>query len=323
MKVVTAALIALFSLVLGTGLTQAQTYPAKNVTIIVPASPGGVVDIMARMLAQHLTKDWGTQVIVENKPGATNQIAAEYVARSAPDGYTLFLSPEATFVVNPFLFSKLTYNAEKDFTPIAGLIAIHHALVANPSVPANNVKELIDLAKKKPGELNYGTFGVGSSGHLNMERFAKAAGIKLTAVHYKGAAPAITDVLAGHIQLIFVATGSAAKPAEAGKLKILAVGAPKRFKRLPNIATIGETLPGFEAQSWFALFGPAGMPRPIVDKINAEVVRVMHDPEVEKTFLQPHFFDPIAGTPEQLEAFIKSETKVWSKVVHDAGIKIN
>lgn len=322
MKFIQAALIALVSFAAGTAAAQAQSYPSKNVTIIVPASPGGVIDIMARMLAQHLTKDWHSQVIVENKPGATNQIAAEYVARSAPDGYTLFLSPEATFVVNPFLFSKLTYKVT-DFTPITGLIAIHHALVANPGVPANTVKELIALAKKEPGALNYGTFGVGSSGHLNMIRFAKSAGIKLTAVHYKGAAPAITDVLAGHIQLIFVAAGSAAKQAQAGKLKILAIGAPKRFEKLPNVPTIGETLPGFTAKSWFALFGPAGMPRPVVDKINADVIKVMDDPEVRKTFLEPHFFDPITGTPGELQAFIKEETKVWSKVVHEAGIKIN
>ncbi|MPZ55734.1 MAG: tripartite tricarboxylate transporter substrate binding protein [Rhizobiales bacterium] len=317
-----AFFVALMSCATAAGAAQAQTYPTKTVTLIVPASPGGVIDTMARMLAQNLSTAWKSQVIVENKPGATNQIAAEYVARAAPDGYTLFLSPEATFVVNPYLFSKLPYDPEKDFTPITGLISIRQALVAHPSVPANTIKELIELAKKKPGELNYGTFGVGSSGHLNMEMFAKTTGTKLTAVHYKGAAPAFTDVVAGHIQLVFVATGSAAQSAAAGKVKFIAIGSPKRFPRLPNVEAINETVPGFEAVSWFALFGPAGMPRPVVDNIRNEVVRILNDPQVRETFLERRFFDPTPTTPEELAAYIKSEAKKWSQLVRDAGIKI-
>ena len=313
---------ALLSIALAPGGAQAQTYPAKTVTLIVPASPGGVIDTMARMLAQNLSAAWKSQVIVENKPGATNQIAAEYVARSAPDGHTLFLSPEATFVVSPFLFSKLPYDAQKGFTPITGLISIRQALVAHPSVQAGNVKELIALAKAKPGELNYGTFGVGSSGHLNMEMFGKLTGAKLTAVHYKGAAPAFNDVLAGHIQLLFVATGSAVQQVATGKVKFLGIGSPKRLAKLPNVEAIAETVPGFEAVSWFALFGPAGMPRPVVDKIRNEVVRILNDPKIRETFLEKRFFEPTPSTPEELAALVKSESAKWGQLVRETGIKI-
>ena len=169
-----------------------------------PASPGGVTDLLARILAQHFIADWGAQVVVENKPGANNQVAAEYVARQPGDGSTLFIGPETTFIVNPTLYPHLAYDPVKDFTPIVGLAQINHALIVNPSVPVNNVKELIALGKSKPGQLNYGTYGIGSSGHLNMEMFKSVTGANFVAVHYKGAAPAMQDVIAGHIQLMFV-----------------------------------------------------------------------------------------------------------------------
>src|SRR6516165_9601362 len=193
---------------------QEANYPTKPVTIIVPAAPGGVTDALGRTLAQRFTEAWGQQVIVENKPGANNQIAAEYVTKAAPDGYTLFVGPEVTFVVNPSLYAKLPYDPVKGFTPISGLVTINHALIVNPALPVQNVKELIALAKEKPNELNYGTFGIGSSGHLNMELFQALSGAKFQAVHYKGATPALTDVMAGHIQLMFV---SVAAPCRSGR----------------------------------------------------------------------------------------------------------
>src|SRR5262249_7718001 len=195
----------------------AQTYPSRPITVVVPASPGGVTDMLGRILAKRLTEKWGQPAIVENKPGANNQLAAEYVAKAAPDGYTLFVGPETTFVVNPSIYPKLNYDPVKDFTPITGLITINQALLVNPSLPVNSVKELIALAKAKPGELNYGTFGIGSSGHLNMALFESEAGIRLTPVHYKGATPALTDVMAGHIQLMFISVGSAVPQWKAGK----------------------------------------------------------------------------------------------------------
>jgi tripartite-type tricarboxylate transporter receptor subunit TctC len=300
----------------------AQTYPAKPITIIVPASPGGVTDMLGRMLAQHLTADWGAETVVENKPGANNQVAAEYVAHQPGDGYTLFIGPETTFIVNPTLYDHLPYDPVKDFTPISGLVSINHALILNPAVPADNVKELIALAQAKPGQLNYGTYGVGSSGHLNMEMFKTVTGVNIVAVHYKGATPALQDVVAGHIQLMFVSVGSALPQAKAGTVKLIAVGAPKRMALLPDIPAVAETVPGYTAVSWFALFGPAGMPPDIVAKINAEVRKIFSDPNVQKTFLDAQYFDSIAGSPEELSARIRTEEPKWHKLLEEAHIKL-
>jgi len=300
---------------------QDASYPTKPVTIIVPAAPGGVTDALARTLAQRFTDAWGQQVIVENKPGANNQIAAEYVTKAAPDGYTLLIGPETTFVVNPSLYPKLPYDPVKGFTPISGLVTINHALIVNPALPVQNVKELIALAKQKPGELNYGTFGIGSSGHLNMELFQALSGAKFQAVHYKGATPALTDVMAGHIQLMFISVGSAVPQWKADKVKLLAVGAAKRMALLPEVPTVAESLPGYEAVSWFGLFGPPGMPAEIVGKINAEVRKIFADPEIKKNFLERQYFESIAGTPEQLTKYIKADEPKWRKVIHDAKVK--
>ena len=220
-------------------IARAQAYPAKPITIIVPASPGGVTDMLARILAQHFNADWGAQTVVENKPGANNQVAAEYVMHQPGDGYTLFIGPETTFIVNPTLYPNLRYKLA-DFTPITGLAQINHGLILHPSVPANNVKELVALAKAKPGQLNYGTYGAGSSGHLNMEMFKAVTGTDLVAVHYKGAAPAMQDVIAGHIQLMFVSVGNAVPQSKSGAVKFIALGAPKRMALLPDVPTVAE-----------------------------------------------------------------------------------
>jgi tripartite-type tricarboxylate transporter receptor subunit TctC len=301
---------------------QEASYPTKPVTIIVPAAPGGVTDALARTLAQRFTEAWGQQVIVENKPGANNQIAAEYVTKAVPDGYTLLIGPETTFVVNPSLYPKLPYDPVKGFTPISGLVSINHALILNPALPVQNVKELIVLAKQKPGELNYGTFGVGSSGHLNMELLQSLAGVKLQAVHYKGATPALTDVIAGHIQMMFISVGSAVPQWKTDKVKLLAVGASKRMALLPEIPTVAESgLPGYEAVSWFGLFGPPGMPADVVGKINGEVRKIFADPEIKKSFLERQYFESIAGSPEQLTSYIKNDEPKWRKVIQDAKVK--
>src|ERR1051325_5077279 len=229
-----AVIAALLLIAVG---ASAQSYPARPITIVVPAAPGGVTDMLGRMLAKRLTEKWSQPAIVENKPGANNQIAAELVAKAAPDGYTLFVGPETTFVVNPSIYARLNYDPVKDFTPITGLITINQALLVHPSLPVANVQELLALAKQKPDELNYGTFGIGSSGHLNMELFQSEAGIRLTPVHYKGATPALTDVMAGHIQLMFISVGSAVPQARAGKVRMLAVGARRRPDALPDKPT--------------------------------------------------------------------------------------
>jgi tripartite-type tricarboxylate transporter receptor subunit TctC len=302
---------------------RAEPYPSKTVTLVVTAAPGGVVDTIARALGQKLGEAWGQQVVVENKPGATNQIAAEYVARAAPDGATLLVSPEATFVVNPVLFAKLPYDAAKSFVPVSGLISIQQALVANPSLPAASVAELIALAKARPGELNYGTYGVGSTGHLNMAMFETQAGVRFTAVHYKGATPALTDVIAGHIQMMFISLGSAVEPARAGNLKLLATGGSKRVPRLPDVPTVAESgLPGFEAASWFGLFAPAGTPEAIVNKLNAEVQRIFADASFRHLVLDPQFFEPMTGSPQDFAAFIKSDAEKWARVLQLTHIKL-
>lgn len=317
------SLAAAATLLIAVASAGAQSFPARPITIVVPASPGGVTDLLGRALAKRFTEAWGQQAIVENRPGANNQIAAEYVAKATPDGSTLFVGPESTFVVNPFLYARLPYDPVKDFTPITGLVTIHHALITHPSLPVASVKDLLDLARKRPGELNYGTYGIGSSGHLNMEVLQRDAHIKLTPVHYKGASPALTDVIAGHIQLMFISLGTAAPQWKAGKVRMLAIGAPQRLASLPDMPTIAESgVPGFEAASWFALYGPANMPPEVVAKVNREVRALFADEDFRKTFLAPQFFEPIADTPEKLTDYLKSETAKWRQVIRDADIKV-
>ncbi len=305
-------------------VAHGESYPNKPVTLVATAAAGGVVDLLARQLGQRLGKIWGQQVVVENKPGASNQIGAAFVANSAPDGYTLLVSPEATFVVNPWLYKNLPYDPVKDFMPVTGLISISQSLITNPSVPARDMKELIEFAKKKPGELNYGTFGVGSTGHLNMEMLQIATGTKLVAVHYKGATPALTDVIAGHIQMMFISTSSAIQPSQAGRVKLLAVGSSKRLARVPDIPTVAEAgLPGFEAVSWFGLFAPRETPHDIVAQVNADVRRVFEDAEFREKFLAANMFGSITSSPEQFSAFIKSDAQKWRNVINAAKVKPN
>jgi tripartite-type tricarboxylate transporter receptor subunit TctC len=316
------ALIAAAGVLTVAAPAHATDFPVKPITIIVPASAGGVTDMLGRTLAQRFTQVWGQQAVVENKPGANNQIAAELVTKAPPDGYTLFIGPETTFVVNPSLYPRLPYDPVNGFSPICGLVRINHALITNPALPARNVKELVALAKERPGKINYGTFGIGSSGHLNMELFQALSGAKFQAVHYKGATPALTDVMAGHIQLMFISVGSAVPQWRAGKVNFLAVGAAKRMPLLPEVPTVAESgLPGYEAVSWFGLFGPPGMPAEIVAKINTQVRGDFADPEIKQNFLDRQYFEPIAGTPDELANYIKSDEPKWRKVIQDAKVQ--
>jgi tripartite-type tricarboxylate transporter receptor subunit TctC len=310
---------------LATGLvpvsTQAQEYPTRPVTLVASAAPGGVIDRLCRILAARFSEAWGRQVVVEHRAGANNQIAAEYITKAAPDGHTLLVSPEGTFAVNPSLYKRLPYDPINGFTPIAGLVIINHALILHPSLPVETVKDLVALAELKPGALNYGTFGAGSSGHLNMEMFQTLSGTKLTAVHYKGATPALTDVIGGHIQAMFVSVGTAVPQWRERKVKFIAVGAAERMPLLPEMPTVSESgVPGYEAVSWFALFGPPGMPKDVVGKINAEVRRIFADPELRKT-LDSEYFTPIVGSPEELTARIRADEPKWRKVIQNAGLQ--
>ncbi len=300
----------------------AQTYPSKTVTIVVPAAPGGVTDVLARTLAQRFTAAWGQQAIVENRPGGNNQVAAEYVTKAPPDGHTLLIGPEVTFIANPALYGKLNYDPVNGFTSIVGLVIINHALITHPSLPVQNVRELIALGKRRPGEINYGTYGAGSTGHLNMELLQAVSGAKFTAVHYRGAAPAMTDVVGGHIQMMYIAVGTGAPQWRDGKVKLIAIGSSKRMAALPEVPTVAEAgLPGYEAVSWFGLFGPPRMPADTVAKINAEVRRLFDDPETKRNVLDRYYFESLAGTPQELSDRIKADEPKWRKIIEDAKVK--
>jgi len=317
-----AAFLALGLFGTNAASVAAQTFPSKTITIVSPAPAGGVTDTLGRALAQRFSAKWGQQAVVENKPGANNQLAAEYVANAPADGHTLFIAPDGTFVANPSLYPKLPYDPFKSFTPIVGLVVINHGLILHPAFAPNNVKELLELARQKPGDINYGTFGIGSSGHLNMVLLETMARVKLQPVHYKGAAPVMNDVIAGHIQMGFISAGSAVPQWKGGKIKFVAVGASKRLPQLSDVPTVAETVPGYEAVSWFGLFGPAGMAPDVVTKLNSEVRAIFADPEFQKTFLDRFMFQSIAGSPEQLQSFVKSEEPKWRKIILDAKIKV-
>ena len=296
---------------------QAQSYPSKPIRIVVPLPAGGATDVITRAVAQRLSETWGQQIVIENKGGANTQIGAEAVAKAAPDGTTLLATSESTLAVNPFLYRKLAYDP-KDLIPVSGLGLITQALVVHPSVTANSVKELIALAKAKPGELNYGTLGIGSSSHLNTVSFETQAGIKLTPVHYRGGAPALTDVIGGHTQVLFISVTLMNQPWQAGQLKALGVGGLKRVPQFPDLPTVAESgLPGYQAVSWFGLFAPAGTPPEIVRKINADVQRILTDPDFQQKFLTPAFFEPILGSVEQFSDYVKAEQAKWGKLIAD------
>jgi tripartite-type tricarboxylate transporter receptor subunit TctC len=323
--IIAVALGAVFAAGLGFAASaeSVPSYPAKPIRLVVPFAPGGITDILARALGQRLAEAWGQQVVVENRPGANSQVGAEVVARAAPDGYTLMVSADTTFVMNPHLFGKVTYDALADFVPVSGLGISPQALVVHPGVPAVNVSGLVGLARTKPGELNYGTFGIGSSGHLNIELLQTMTGTKFTAVHYKGAAPALTDVIGGHIQMMIVSIGLVTQPWQAGQLKVLGFGSAARIAQFPDVPTIAESgLAGYEAASWYGLVAPAGTPREIVDKLSAETQRVFGEAAFREKFLAPNMIFSIAGSPEEFAARIRTDYVKWGKVIKDANVKV-
>jgi tripartite-type tricarboxylate transporter receptor subunit TctC len=314
--------LALACIGLSAGPAHTQAYPTKPVTIVVTLAAGGAADVIARAVAQRLTEEWGQPVVVENKGGANNQVGTAAVARSAPDGYTLLLTPEHTFTVNPYLYRKMSYDPAKDFIPVTGLVSISQALVVHPSLAMQNVPDLIAAARDKPGGINYGSLGVGSGPHLSMELLQSMSGTKLNAVQYKGAAPALTDVIAGHVPMMFVSTGLIVQPWKAGQLRPLGVGSRERLAQFPELPTVAETLPGFTALVWFGLFAPAGTPRDIVVKINNAVQRMLADRDFHDRFLAPNLYEPMSGSPEQFAEQIRLDAERWQKVIRDAKLAI-
>jgi tripartite-type tricarboxylate transporter receptor subunit TctC len=305
------------------GTALAQSYPSKPITIVVPAAPGGVSDTMARLVAQRFMTAWGQQVIVENRGGANHAIGAAMVAKAAPDGHSMMVGAETVFVINPTLHAgKLPYDV-KDFAPVTGLVRINQGLLAHPSLPANSIAELVDLAKRKPGEITYGSSGVGAAGHVNVALLESMAGIKLAPVHYRGATPALNDVLAGHIMLTSVSLSASVPPYRAGKAKMLAVGSAKRLPQIPEVPTTAETVPGYEAVTWFGLFTTAGTPREIISKINAEVQALFTEQAFLDRAIVPNMFEPMVSSPEQFAEFIRRDSAKWEKVLHEANIRVD
>jgi len=280
---------------------------------------------VARALGQRLAQAWGQQIVIENKGGAAHVVGAQSVAKAAPDGYSLLVAEAGTFTINPTLYGngKLPYDEEKDFIPITSIVRINQALLGHPSLPANNVRELIELARKTPGELTYGTAGIGSAPHMNMVLFESLAGVKLVPVHYRGAAPALSDVIAGHVNLMSVSVSLALPPFRTGQIKIFGIGSAKRLPLAPDIPTVAENgLPGYEATTWFGLFATAGTPPAIVTKINAEVAEILADPQFREKFLAPQMFEPMASSPEEFADYIKAERRKWAKVIREQKLSI-
>ena len=299
----------------------AQTYPTKQITIVVPFTPGGAVDAVARTVATHLSTAWKQTVIVDNRGGAGGAIGVQAVARAAPDGYTLLLGSIGPMTINPNLQTKLAYDVAKDLEPVALLAKTPAILVVTAQTPVTTVPEFVAWVKSKPGKLNYGSAGNGNVTHLVSEYFMSQAGVKANHVPYKGSAPAVTDLLGGQIDFMFDVIPTAQPFVKSGKFKALAVTSIARSPALPQVPTLDELgYKGFDVSSWFGLFVPAGTPRELIDKINAEVTKGMHSgPGLEKL----HFIgaEPAGGTPQQFKTMVQQETARWKKVIEDAGIK--
>jgi len=313
------ALVALVSLAAFSSGSVAQAYPTRPVRIIVPFAPGGGSDIMARVLASKLTEPLGQQVLVDNRPGGNTFIGAELAARAAPDGYTLFLSTNGTVAINPALYRKLPYDPVKDFAPVAQIGVGSNVLVVHPSLPVKSVKDLIALARANPGKLAYASSGIGGAPHLAGELFKSMARVDMMHVPYKGASPATTDLLTGQVQVMFAGLGPAIAHIKVNKLRGLAVASAKRSQALPELPTLGETLKGFEASSWFAVYAPAATPADVIAKLNAETVKAMSRKDTYQQ-LMAQGYEPVTGTPGELAELLRQDMARWANVIKTAGI---
>ncbi|MFJ5382695.1 Bug family tripartite tricarboxylate transporter substrate binding protein [Cupriavidus sp. CER94] len=297
----------------------ADAYPAKPVTLIVPWAAGGSTDILARVLSEHLTKSLGQPVIVDNKPGASGNIGSAMVARAQPDGYTLLIGSMSTHAMNPALMANMPFKGVEDFTPLGLLAYVTNTMVVHPSVPANNVKELVAYARANPGKLAYASAGPGSTNHLSAVLFEKMAGIQMLHVPYKGGAPAVVDTVAGQTQLLFSAGTQTLPHVKAGKLKLLAVTEARRSPLLPNVPTVGETIPGYELSVWYGAFGPKNMPPALVARLNTEINRVMSLPEV-KAKMDAIGVETATSTPQEFGKILRRDADRYGKLIKDLGI---
>jgi tripartite-type tricarboxylate transporter receptor subunit TctC len=297
----------------------AQTYPTKPVKLIVPYPAGGITDIVGRAVAERMSESLGQPVVVENRSGAGGSIGAEAAARSSPDGYTIFVGTSATHGTNPSTFANLKYSPAKDFSPVALLAYAPLLIIVHPSVPANNLKEFIAYLKANPKQVNYATTGAGGSVHLTTEQFALATGTQMNMVPYKGSSPALTDLMGGHVQVMFDNVPSAAPLAQSGKVRALAVTGAKRSSLVPDVPTVAEVaVPGFDSGSWIGLYAPATTPADIVAKLNTAANQALKNPALLETFKKAGL-DPQGGTPQDLASYQAREIAKWADVVKTIG----
>ncbi len=304
-------------------LAQAQSFPARQITFVVPYAPGGTNDIIARAVAARMTESVGQPVVIENKPGAGGNLGATFVAKSAPDGYTLLTAPISLLAINKWLYKDLQYDAERDFAPITNAGSVPNMLIVHPSVQAASVQELIALARANPGKLNFASMGTGTTGHLSGELFRMMANVKITHVPYKGSAPALKDLLGGQVQMMFDNMPTAIKLAESGKVKGLALTSLAAHPLAPGMPTLdGAGLSGFNVTAWFGFVAPVAVPRPVIDKLNTEIVKALRDPKVSENLTRLGV-SIVADRPEQFAAFMAAESKKWKDVVERSGAKLD
>lgn len=297
-----------------------DAYPTRPIRVIVPFAPGGGLDITARLIGQRITEKWGQNFVVDSRPGAATIVGTEIASHAVPDGYTiLFIT--TTFAINPGLYGKLPYDPLKDFTAITQLNTQPNVIVAAPTFSASTVKDLMALGRQKRGELTFASPGAGSAPHLAGELFQRTAGIQMIHVPYKGIPAAVTDVIGGRVNMLFTTTISAAPHLRSGKLKAIALTSAKRLPSMPDVPTVGETVPGYAAEAFQGVVAPAGVPRPIIDKLATELIAIIKSPETGQRF-EADGAVPVGSSPQQFSAFLRSEMQKWSKVIRDAGIQL-
>ncbi len=299
----------------------ADIYPSRPIRIVVAYTPAGTTDILARIIGQKFTEEWKQPVVVENRPGANGNIGTDMAAKSAPDGYTLLMTTAGPHGINPTLYRKLPFDAIKDFAPISLVAMVPNLLSVNPSLPVKNVKELIALAKSKPGGLSYGSPGNGSTGHLSMELFKSMSGTNMVHIPYKGSAGVLADLVGGQVQVVIDNMPPYLPQLKAGKIRALAVTTAQRSPAVPELPTMAEAgVPGYEAAAWFGLVAPAGTPKDILDKLSAETAKILKLPDVREK-LASQGAEAVGNSPEAFGAFIKAEIAKWAKVIRESGAK--
>ena len=302
---------------------QAQPYPSKPIRFVVPYPAGGPLDTVARLLAQKVSQSVKQPVVVDNKPGAGGNIGADTVAKSAPDGYTILMGAVATHAINPSLYAKVPYDPVRDFAPVTQVASTPNVLVVHPSIPAATVTEFIAYARAHPGKLNFGSGSAGSAGHLAGELFKTLAGVDMAHVPYKGAAPAMQDLIGGQIQLMFDNLASSLTQVRAGKVKALAVTTARRTALAPELPTIAESgLPGFDISTWFGIFAPAGTPREALDRLHAEFTHALASPDVRERMLNLGA-EPVGNKPEEFAAYIRAEAEKYARLVKASGARVD